>query len=107
MSEYSLSLTRKVAAPWKYIGVRCEAALTAYENDGELPPGWSTPRAFSDDEDGLDDEELYGDEALDPPDNLNFFEFQRKLTGWALESHKREQNEPKVVERDDDEPEES
>ena len=96
-------------APWTYIS-RCEAALTAYENNGELPPGWSNPRAFSDDEDGLDDEALYSDEAPDPPDALNVFEFQRyvgKLTEWALESHKPERNEPKVVERDDDEPEES
>ena len=72
-------------APWTYIS-RCEAALTAYENDGELPPGWSTPRAFSDDEDGLDDEALYSDEAPDPPDTLNVFEFQRyvgKLTEWG------------------------
>jgi hypothetical protein len=30
-----------------------------------------------------------------------------KLTEWALESHKREGNKPKVVERDDAEPAES
>ena len=46
----------------------------------------------------------------DPPDNLNLFDLQRyvgKLTEWALESHTRERNRPKVVERDDGEPGES
>jgi hypothetical protein len=28
---------------------RCEAALTAYENGGELPPGWSMPPVRSED----------------------------------------------------------
>ena len=68
------------------------------------------PRAFSEDEDGLDDEALYSDEAPDPPDTLNFLELQRypgKLTEWALECHERERNKAKVVERDDAEPTES
>jgi len=33
--------------------------------------------------------------------------YVEKLTEWALESHKREQSKPKLVERDDDEPNES
>jgi hypothetical protein len=33
--------------PWNYIA-RCEAALTAYENGGELPPGWTMPPVRSD-----------------------------------------------------------
>jgi hypothetical protein len=28
--------------PWNYIS-RCEATLAAYENEGELPPGWVMP----------------------------------------------------------------
>ena len=28
---------------WNYLE-RCRVALTAYENGGELPPGWSMPR---------------------------------------------------------------
>jgi len=28
--------------PWNYVE-RCEVALTAYENVGELPPGWIMP----------------------------------------------------------------
>src|SRR5437016_8801335 len=32
--------------------------------------------------------------------------YVEKLTEWALESHKREQSKPKLVERDDDEPNE-
>ena len=35
--------------PWNYIP-RCEAALTAFENGGELPPGWTMPPVRSDDE---------------------------------------------------------
>src|SRR5215472_4758439 len=36
--------------PWNYIE-RCDVALTAYENGGELPPGWTMPPVRSDDED--------------------------------------------------------
>ena len=40
--------------PWNYIE-RCEVALTAYENGGELPPGWTMPPARDDDEDPEDE----------------------------------------------------
>ena len=33
--------------PWNYIS-RCEAALTAFENGGELPSGWTMPPVRSD-----------------------------------------------------------
>jgi hypothetical protein len=35
--------------PWNYIS-RCEAALTAFENGGELPLGWTMPPVRDDDE---------------------------------------------------------
>ena len=35
--------------PWNYIS-RCEAALTAFENGGELPSGWTMPPGRSEDE---------------------------------------------------------
>jgi hypothetical protein len=35
--------------PWNYIS-RCEAALTAFENGGELPPGWTMPPVRSENE---------------------------------------------------------
>jgi hypothetical protein len=35
--------------PWNYIS-RCEAALTAFENGGELPSGWTMPHVRSEDE---------------------------------------------------------
>ena len=35
--------------PWNYIS-RCEAALTAFENGRELPPGWTMPPVRSEDE---------------------------------------------------------
>src|SRR6266700_3252795 len=40
-------------APWNYIS-RCEAALTAYEDNGELPTGWTMPPAVSDDDEAED-----------------------------------------------------
>jgi hypothetical protein len=52
-------------APWNYLA-RCEAALAAFENGGELPPGWTMPPVRSDDDDGLDetfeDDDNEGDE---------------------------------------------
>lgn len=90
--------------PWNYIS-RCEVALTAYENNGELPPGWSMPPVQSDDEDEFDDEPLNPDEPPEPPETLDFFEVQRyvsTLTEWALESSKRERGKPRLVESDDD-----
>lgn len=32
--------------PWNYLE-RCRVALTAYENGGEFPPGWSMPPVCS------------------------------------------------------------
>jgi hypothetical protein len=60
--------------PVEILGEGCQVALTAHENDGELPPGWSTRSRM---DDGLDNEALCSDEAPDPPDTLNVFDFQR------------------------------
>ena len=60
--------------PVEILGEGCQVALTAHENDGELPPGWSTRSRM---DDGLDSEALYSDEAPDPPDTLNVSDFQR------------------------------
>ena len=43
--------------PLNYIA-RCEAALTAYESGGQLPPGCSMPPVASDDDDEFDDAPL-------------------------------------------------
>jgi hypothetical protein len=41
-------------APWNYLA-RCEAALAAFENGGELPPVWTMPPVRSEDDYALDD----------------------------------------------------
>ena len=92
-------------APWNYIA-RCEAALTAYENGGELPPGWSMPPLRSDEEDGADEPFDPDEPPPEPPDALDVFENQRymsKLIEWGLEASKRERSRPHLVERDDEE----
>jgi hypothetical protein len=76
-------------APSNYLS-RCEAALTAYENGGELPPGWFMPPVRSEDE---------------PSEALNVLEDQRylsKLIQWGWEASKQERSRPHLVERDDD-----
>jgi hypothetical protein len=88
--------------PWNYIS-RCEAALTAFENGGELPPGWTMPPVRSEDE--LN--EPFGPDKPppEPPDILDVFENQgyiSKLIQWGLEASKRERSRPHLVERDDD-----
>jgi hypothetical protein len=89
--------------PWNYIS-RCEVALTAYENNGELPPGWSMPPVSSDDEDEFDDDYLNSETPPEPPANIDFFEIQRytsKLTEWALKASARRRHRPRLVESDD------
>ena len=77
--------------PWNYLE-RCQVALTAYENGGELPPGWSMPPVCSDD-DASDSAPFDPDKAPpDPPETLNIFENQRcisKLIQWGLEASER------------------
>jgi hypothetical protein len=77
--------------PWNYLE-RCQVALTAHENDGELPPGWSMPPVCSED-DNSDSAPFDPDEAPpDPPETLNLFESQRyisKLIQWGVEASER------------------
>jgi hypothetical protein len=85
--------------PWNYIS-RCEVALTAFENGGELPPGWKMPPVRSEDEPFDPDKP-----PPEPPDILDLFESQRyisKLIQWGLEASKIERSRPHLVERDDD-----
>jgi len=95
--------------PWNYLE-RCQVALMAHENDGELPPGWSMPPVRSEDDDS-DSAPFDPDKAPpDPPETLNIFENQQyisKLIQWSLEASERRRSRPHLVERDDDEPEES
>ena len=91
-------------APWNYIS-RCEVALAAYENGGELPPGWKMPPVRSDDQDGFDDARFDPEKPPDLPETLDLFELQRyasKLTEWGFESAKYERSKPRLVERDGD-----
>jgi hypothetical protein len=90
-------------APSNYLS-RCEAALTAYENGGELPHGWTMPLVRSEDDDP--NEPFDPDEPPpEPPETLNVLEHQRyisKLIHWDFEASKRERSRPYLVERDDD-----
>jgi hypothetical protein len=94
--------------PWNYIS-RCEAALAAYENGGELPPGWTMPPVRSENDD--QDEPFDPDKPPpDPPEILDLLESQRyfsKLIQWGLEASKRQRSRPHLVERDDDQESES
>jgi hypothetical protein len=88
--------------PWNYIS-RCEAALAAYENDGELPPGWVMPPVRSEND---ADEPFDPDKPPpEPPEILDFFESQRymsKLIQWSLEASSRERSRPHLVEEEDE-----
>src|SRR5215469_4290435 len=89
--------------PWNYIE-RCEVALTACENGGELPPGWIMPPVRSED-DELEEEPFDPNNPPEPPETLNFFEWQRatgKLIEWALKSVEYHRNRPHLVESDDE-----
>ena len=90
-------------APGNYLS-RCEAAWAAYENGGELPPGWTMPPVRSEDDDP--NEPFDPDEGSpEPPDTLNILEHQRyirKLIQWGIEASDRERSRPHLVERDDD-----
>ena len=80
--------------------------MIAFENGGELPPGWTMPPVRSDEDDRLFDEPFDPDEPPKPPKTLDDFENQRylsKLIEWGLEASKRERRRPPLVERDDDE----
>jgi len=82
-----------LGAPWNYLS-RCEAALAAFENGGELPPGSTMPAVRSEDEDP--DEPFNPDEPPpEPHETLNALEHQRyisKLIHWGFEASKRERS---------------
>jgi hypothetical protein len=90
--------------PSNYIS-RCEAALAAYENGGELPPGWTLPHVRDDDEDeDIEEEPFDPQKPPEPPDTLNFFEWQRsisKLIEWSLDYAAYQRTRPQLVEDDD------
>jgi len=89
--------------PWNYIS-RCEVALAAYENGGELPPGWTRQPARSEDAD-FDDPFPPDKPPPEPPDIVNVFETERyisKLIQWGLEASQRERSRPHLVEKDED-----
>lgn len=93
--------------PWNYIS-RCEAALAAYENDGELPPGWTMPPVCSEDE--LNEPFDPDKPPPDPPEILDLFESQRyfsKLIQWGLEASKRQRSRPHLVDCGDESESES
>jgi hypothetical protein len=90
--------------PWNYVS-RSEAALTAFENGGELPSGWSMPAVPSDDDDGFDESFDPDKSPPEPPDSLDILESQRyisKLIQWGLEASERERSKPHLVENDED-----
>jgi hypothetical protein len=92
--------------PWNYIS-RCEAALTAFENGGELPPGWTMSPVRSENE--LNEPFDPAKPLPEPPDILDLFESQRyisKLIQWGLEAANRARSRH-LVERDDDQESES
>lgn len=94
--------------PWNYIS-RCEVALTAYENGGELPPGWSMPPVRSEGDDGFE-EPFDPDKPPEIPDSLDLLEIQRSISktiAWALEAGKHERSKPHLVEPEDDDEEAS
>src|SRR5258708_4685264 len=90
-------------APSNYLS-RCEAALTAYENGGELPPRWVLPPVRSEDDDPQEpvvphEPPPQPPEALNPPEDQRYLS---KLIQWGWEASKRERSRPHLVERDDD-----
>lgn len=92
-------------APWNYIS-RCETALVAFENGGELPPGWTMPPVRSDEDDAFDEPFDPDEPPPEPPDTFDVFENQRymsKLIQWGLEASERERDRPHLAERDDNE----
>jgi hypothetical protein len=83
--------------PWNYIS-RCEAALAAFENGAELPPGWTMPPVRPEDE--LNEPFDPDKPPPEPPDILDVFENQRyisKLIQWSLEASKHERSRPHLV----------
>jgi hypothetical protein len=91
-------------APGNYLS-RCEAAWAAYENGGELPPGWTMPPVRSEDDDPND--QFDPDEPPpEPPEDLSPFDAERyisKLILWGHEASQRERSRPHLVENDDGE----
>jgi hypothetical protein len=110
--EHELGLYPVIALTWEdpFRGVpsnylsRCEAALAAYENDGDLPPGWTMPRVKDDDKD-VEDEPIDPEKPPQPPDTLEFFEWQRsisKLIEWSLNYTAHQRHRPQLVETEDE-----
>jgi hypothetical protein len=91
-----------IGVPENYLS-RCEAALTAYENGGELPTGWSMPGQEDDDLNKPFDPD---EPPPEPPETLNILEHQRyisKLIHWGFEAADRERSRPHLVKREGDE----
>jgi hypothetical protein len=89
--------------PWNYIS-RCEVALAAYENGGELPPGWSMAPVRSDDDDEFDAAPFDLERPPQPPETLDLFEnhhFVSKLIKWGLKAFARRRRMPRFVESDE------
>ena len=89
--------------PSNYLS-RCEAALGAYENGGELPPGWTMPPVRNDDED-IEEEPFDPQNPPEPPDTLNFFEWHRsisRLIRWSLDYAAYQHGRPQLVDTDSD-----
>jgi hypothetical protein len=59
--------------PWNYLE-RCRVAFTAYENGGELPPGWSMPPICSEDDNSDSAPFDPGEAPPDPPETLDVLE---------------------------------
>jgi len=87
--------------PSNYVS-RCEATLAAYENGGELPPGWTMPPVRP--EDDNPNEPFDPDGPLpEPTQSLNLLAHQRyisKLILWGFEASKRQRSRPHLVDRD-------
>lgn len=102
---FSFHLERRNA--WRTVELlsRCEAALAAYENGGELPTGWTMPSVRSEEEDP--NEPFDPDEPLpELPEYLNVFEYQlyiSKSVQRAFEASTRRRQKPHSVERGDEE----
>jgi hypothetical protein len=89
--------------PWNYVE-RCDVALTAYENGGELPPGWIMPPVRSDDEE-FEEEPFDPKKPPEPPDTLNLFAWQRIISEpieWSMAYVAYQHNRPQLVETDAD-----
>lgn len=92
-----------VGIPENYLA-RCQVALEAYENGGELPPGWTMPPVCPEDDD-LDEPFDPDKPPPDPPNAFDVFEYQHyisKLIQWGFEACKKERSRPHLVASDDE-----